>query len=108
MGDFEVFNKEYTTDSMGDLGPMNIIVPFSGKRLSIHEILITTKANSGTINLDFSESNEEVTRFYPEKTTSFSSVKDNTMGNIDEPLILSGEGLGNGQKVYLKIQYLER
>jgi hypothetical protein len=102
------YNEEFIADSGGDIAPIAIITPASGKKVSIHVIaMVHTDGNAGVINIDFLTSAVKALRMYPSRLGIAAASQDHTEGAIDEALTFEASGIGNGSRVFVKLQYIE-
>jgi hypothetical protein len=100
-------SEEYISTAGGAIAAVALITPTSGKKLSIHIAHVMTEATGGVINLDFVTSGIKVLRLYAARGGSADYAQTHDEGAVDEVLTLSASGIGNAQKVFLKIQYIE-
>lgn len=101
------FNEEYTADGSGNIAATTIITPTSGKKVSVHAYHLNTDGATGSIALDFLTSTIKVERMYPAKSAVSDSSMAHDEGDTDEVLTLTATGIGNGAKVFVKVQYVE-
>jgi hypothetical protein len=101
------FTEEYTVDGSGNIDAVAIITPTAGKKVSVHVLTIETDGAAGTVNLDFVTSSCKIARLYVSKTHSTGGGQDHTEGAVDEVITLSASGMGSGDKVFVKIGYVE-
>jgi len=98
----DVTNSDATTGgSWGD----EIIVPDGDNIIVVHDISLHTKANSGTIKLDFMDANKKVARLYASANNRHQPLVSSLHGEPGEPLIYrSGTG---SNEVFVTVNYVE-
>ena len=101
------FNNEYTADGSGNIDAVAAITPSAGYKIGVHVFDMTTNGAGGVVNLDFVTSSCLIGRMYVSKTSASGAFQDHTGGAIDEVLTVSASGLASGDKVFIKIQYVE-
>ncbi len=103
---FITFSEEYTAVS-GSITARTVITPTSGKDLGVKSVSIGTDSASGLIQLDFVTSTIKVARVYPAKNGQTEALLMHMVGAIDEVLTFAASGLGQTDKVFIVINYVE-
>ena len=93
------FTEEYTTNQT----EQEIITPEEGNRLIVKDVSMHTKANSGTVNLDFNGT--KVARLYSSVNNRFSPTVSSIVGAVDEPIVLNSTTGDN--ELFISINYVE-
>ena len=93
------FTEEYTTNQT----EQEIITPSPGNRIVVKDVSMHTKANSGTVSLDFNGT--KVSRLYSSVNNRFSPSVSSIIGGVDEPLVLNSTTGDN--ELFISINYVE-
>ena len=93
------FTEEYTTNQT----EQEIITPEEGNKLVVKDVSMHTKANSGTVSLDFN--GNKVSRLYSSVNNRFSPSVSSIVGEVDESLILNSTTGDN--ELFISINYVE-
>ncbi len=97
---------EYTASS-GSIAAVTVLTPTSGKRIGVKSYSIGSESSAGTINLDFITSSVAVARVYPAKDGQSEGITLHIKGATNEVLTFSASGLGNTDRVFLIVNYVE-
>jgi len=92
------FTEEYTENQDKD-----IITPKPGNSLVIKDVAIHTKANSGTVKLDFND--KKVARLYAAANNRFQPAVSSIRGDANESLKL--ETTTDSSEVFIIVNYIE-
>ena len=93
------FTEEYTTNQT----EQEIITPEEGNKLVVKDVSMHTKANSGTVSLDFNGT--KVSRLYSSVNNRFSPSVSSIVGEVDEPLVLNSTTGDN--ELFISVNYVE-
>jgi len=103
---FVTVTEEYTA-SGGAVTAVSIATPTPGKDIGVKSVSIRTESASGTISLDFATSGIKVARAYPAKNAPLDSADMHIVGAVNEPLTFSATGLGQTDRVFVIVNYVE-
>jgi len=98
----EVTNAEPTE---GGSWGHELITPDGDNIIVVHDISLHTKANSGTIKLDFMDANKKVARLYSSANNRFSPVVSSLAGKPGESLIYRSDTGDN--EVFVTANFIE-
>lgn len=101
------FTEEYTADGSGNIAAVIAFSPSAGNHIDVQIINVSSDAAGGTVNMDFLTSSIIVFRAYFTKTAASASAGLHIEGATDEPVTISGTGLGAGKKVFVSISYAD-
>ena len=93
------FTEEYTTNQT----EQEIITPSPGNRIVVKDVSMHTKANSGTVSLDFN--GIKVSRLYSSVNNRFSPSVSSIIGGVDEPLVLNSTT--GDDELFISVNYVE-
>jgi len=93
------FTEEYTSNQTN----LDIIEPDEGNRIIVTGVSIHTKANGGTVKLDFN--GKKVARLYASANNRFSPVISAVQGDVDESLVLNSTTGSN--EVFVAVDFIE-
>ena len=93
------FTEEYTSNQTN----LDIIEPDEGNRIIVTGVSIHTKANGGTVRLDFN--GKKVARLYASANNRFSPVISAVRGDVDESLVLNSTTGSN--EVFVSVDFIE-
>jgi len=86
---------------------IDIITPASGKKLQIAGIITTASGNAEEIKLDFDTSEQKIWRHYISKFAALCGMDIAFKGDADEPLTLNWTLGGEGDKIFVLVNYRE-
>lgn len=94
------FTEEYTSNQTN----LDIIEPDEGNRIIVTGVSIHTKANNGTVKLDFN--GKKVARLYASSNNRFSPAISAVQGDVDESLVLNSTTGSN--EVFVSVDFVEK